>query len=357
MQKPPHETDRPRIRRESPATRRAGASAGVKITDVARAAGVAPMTVSRVINTPDQVSAATLARVQSAIAELGYVPNLIAGGLSSRRTRMVAAVVPTIAHPMFADMIKHFSDIMRAAGYQVMLLISGYEDGAEAPLMSSLLARRPDALLLTGVDHAQTTRRLLNDAAIPIVEIWDISADPVDMLVGFDHIEVGQTVAAYFRSQGFQRYLSLAAGDLRARMRGQGFTDAVREAGLTLMDAPILPAPSTITAGRDALRTLLPTLTAPGAPRTALFCSSDLLAFGAMTEARLAGLGVPSQLAVCGFGDFELSSTSAPPFSTVTVDGAEIGRRAAEALLARMDGGTGGPRLKVPFRILHRGTT
>ena len=357
MQEPPHETDRPRTRREGAGTRRAGGTGGAKITDVARAAGVAPMTVSRVFNTPERVSPATLARVQKAIAELGYVPNLVAGGLSSRRTRMVAAVVPTIAHPMFADMIKNFSDIMRKAGYQVMLLISGYEDGAEAPLVPSLLSRRPDALLLTGVDHPPATRRMLADAGIPIVEIWDVSTQPIDMLVGFDHAEVGHTVAAYFLDQGYRRFLSLAAGDLRARMRGQGFIDAVRKAGQPLIEAPDLPAPSTITAGRDALRALLPLLTAPGAPRTALFCSSDLLAFGAMTEARLAGLGVPAQLAVCGFGDFELSRASAPPISTVTVDGAEIGRRAAEALLARMGGATDGPRLKVPFRILHRGTT
>ncbi|MDE2515525.1 MAG: LacI family DNA-binding transcriptional regulator [Rhodospirillales bacterium] len=354
------------------AARRAGGGT-VKITDVAEAAGVAPMTVSRVLNTPDRVSTATLARVRDAIAALGYVPNLIAGGLSSRRSRMVAAVVPTIAHPMFADMIRHFSTLLRAANYQVMLLISGYEEGAEAPLVQSVLTRRPDALLMTGADHAPATRALLQGAGIPVVEIWDVSPRPFDMQVGFDHAEVGAAVAAYFRAQGFQRFLSLPAGDRRARQRGEGFSAAVRAAGLELLEPPAeLPAPSTITAGREALRAMLPRLAFPGAARTALFCSSDLLAFGAITEARLAGLGVPAQLAVCGFGDFEISRASAPPFSTVTVDGAAIGRLAAEALLARL-GGTdaaegqgpaigqgvamGGPRVKVPFHIIHRGTT
>ena len=111
----------------------------VKITDVAAAAGVAPMTVSRVINTPDRVSPETTARVRAAIEKLGYVPNLIAGGLSSRKSRMVAAIVPTIAHPMFSGVVQAFTDSMRRAGYQVMLSISGYEDTDDETLFRALL--------------------------------------------------------------------------------------------------------------------------------------------------------------------------------------------------------------------------
>ncbi len=129
-------------------------SAPVKITDVAAAAGVAPMTVSRVINTPDRVSPETTARVREAIDRLGYVPNLIAGGLSSRKSRMVAAIVPTIAHPMFAGLVQAFSASMRQAGYQVMLSISGYEDTDDEALFRALLGRRPDALLITGSGYS-----------------------------------------------------------------------------------------------------------------------------------------------------------------------------------------------------------
>src|SRR5215472_10869552 len=110
---------------------RRGASQGVRITDVAAVAGVAPMTVSRVINAPERVAAPTAARVRAAIAELGYVPNLLAGGLSSNRSRMIAAIVPTIAHPMFAALVDSFTDRLRGAGYQVMLAITGYEAGRE----------------------------------------------------------------------------------------------------------------------------------------------------------------------------------------------------------------------------------
>ena len=327
----------------------------VKLSDVANAAGVAPMTVSRVINTPDRVSPHTAARVRAAIDKLGYVPNLIAGGLSSRRSRMVAAIVPTIAHPMFAEMVQQFTETMRTAGYQVMLSLSGYADYAELDLVRGLLARRPDAMLITGVNHAPPLRQMLAEAGIPVVEIWDVSPQPVDMLVGLDHVQAGAAVAALFLAKGIAQFAAFAAADARAQARRRGFTDAVRQAGGTLLSDAVLPAPSTITAGRQAMGALAATLTR----RTGLFCSSDMLAFGAITEARVRGIAVPEQLSVCGFGNFELGATNEPPFTTVSVEGAEIGRTAAGFLLRRLSGAPprDDDRVHVPFRIIERAST
>lgn len=335
----------------------ASARPSVKLSDVAAAASVAPMTVSRVLNTPDRVSPATAQRVRAAIERLGYVPNLIAGGLSSRRTRMVAAIVPTMAHPMFVELVQNFTDALRARGYQVMLSLSGYGDVDEATLLRAVLARRPDALLLTGTSHDAPTRQMLADAAIPVVEIFDVTRRPIDMLVGVDHAAVGAAVAAYFRAKGHGRFAMFAAADRRARARGAAFVAAARKAGGTILTETIIPAPSTIAAGRAALRALLPALD----HRTALFCSSDLVAFGAMVEARAQGVAIPDRLAVCGFGDFELSATSEPPFSTVSVEGARIGRHAASFILERLTVPTGAPnpahRVQVPFRIVERASS
>ena len=327
----------------------------VKLSDVAAAAGVAPMTVSRVINTPDRVSPHTAARVRAAIEKLGYVPNLVAGGLSSRRSRMVAAIVPTIAHPMFAEMVQHFTETMRAAGYQVMLSLSGYGDFAELDLVRGLLARRPDAMLVTGADHPPPLRQMLAEAGIPVVEIWDVSPQPVDMLVGLDHERAGAAVAELFLAKGIGGFAAFAASDARAQARRRGFIDAAQRGGGTMLADAMLPAPSTITAGRQALGALAPTLTR----RTGLFCSSDLLAFGAITEARVRGIGVPGQLSVCGFGNFELGAANEPPFTTVNVEGAEIGRTAAAFLLRRLGGAPArdDDRIHVPFHIIERAST
>ena len=325
----------------------------VKITDVAAAAGVAPMTVSRVINTPDRVAAETARRVRDAIMRLGYVPNMIAGGLSSRRSRMIAAVVPTIAHPMFSEMVLSFTNAMRDAGYQVMLTVSGYASGTEPELVRALLSRRPDALLLTGVDRPAEVTRMLADSAIPVVEIWDMAETPTDMLVGFDHAEVGAAVARMFAAKGHDRYVAVGAGDARAQARMDGFRRAVLQAGHTLLPAPVLPAPSTIMAGRDVVRALLPLL----GQRTAMGCSSDLLAFGAMTEAKVQGIAVPDRLAICGFGNFELSAACEPPITTVNVEGGTIGRTAARLLLERLGGADAPRKTHIPFRIVERATT
>ncbi|HUB16142.1 MAG TPA: LacI family DNA-binding transcriptional regulator [Acetobacteraceae bacterium] len=332
-----------------------GPRSAVKLSDVAAAAGVAPMTVSRVINTPDRVSPTTAARVRAAIEKLGYVPNLVAGGLSSRRSRMVAAIVPTIAHPMFVEMVQHFTDTMRGAGYQVMLSLSGYNDFAGLDLVRGLLARRPDAMLVTGAEHPPPMRQMLAEAGIPVVEIWDVAPEPVDMLVGLDHVQAGAAVAKLFFEKGISHFAAFAAADTRAQARRRGFTDTVRQRGASVLAEPVLPAPSTITAGRQAMAALAPMLMG----RTGLFCSSDMLAFGAITEARVRGIAVPAQLSVCGFGNFELGAANEPPFSTVSVEGAEIGRTAASFLLRRLGGAPPGEtdRVLVPFRILERAST
>ncbi len=311
------------------------------------------MTVSRVINAPDLVSAETAQRVREVIARLGYVPNLIAGGLSSRRSRMVAAIVPTIAHPMFTGMVQSFTDTLREAGYQVMLSLSGYAEANEDQLVRALLGRRPDAMLITGTQHSPATRQMLAEVGIPIVEIWDAAPRPIDLLVGFDHLRVGAAVAAALLEKGHERFLAFAAGDARALLRRRGFTEAVQRAGGKLLAERTLPAPSTIIAGREALRSVLPLLTG----RTALFCSSDLLAFGAITEARRHRIAVPEQLAVCGFGNFELSAASDPPFTTVNVEGTSIGRQAATFLLDRLNGRNEPRHVHVPFRIVERDST
>jgi len=331
---------------------KAKSAAPVKITDVAAAAGVAPMTVSRVVNTPDRVSAQTTARVREAIERLGYVPNLIAGGLSSRKSRVVAAIVPTIAHPMFADLIQSFTESMRMGGYQVTLSISDYDSSNDDALFRALLGRRPDAVLITGSGYGPAALQMLIEAQVPVVEVWDVSSRPIDMVVGFDHVTVGAEVAGFLRAKGHDRFASLSASDSRARARARGFAEAVANAGGTMVTERVTPAPGTIAAGREGLRALLSDL----GPKCAVFCSSDQMAFGVLTEARVQGIAVPERLAVCGFGNFELSALNEPPITTVSVEGLQIGRTAASLLMRRLGGEDrrDTDHVQVPFRIVGR---
>jgi LacI family gluconate utilization system Gnt-I transcriptional repressor len=291
--------------------------------------------------------------VRAAIEELGYMPNLIAGGLSSRKSRMIAAILPTIASPMFSAPMATFTDAMAAAGYHVMLALSGYSTLSEDAQIRAVLARRPDGLLLTGAHRSEAIRALLHASNLPVVEIWDTAENPTDVLVGFDHAEVGAAVADFFVRQGHTHFAVLSARDARAVLRRQGFVDRVKHHGLTLVAERMSGSPSSIADGRNGLRQIIGQL----GQRTALFASSDLVAFGALTEARLHGIGVPEQLAICGFGDFEIARACHPPISTVHVDGAEIGEIAAREMLARIQGGATPAPIAVPFQILPRATT
>ena len=323
----------------------------VKLSDVAAAAGVAPMTVSRVLNTPEQVAPDTARRVRAAIERLGYVPNLLAGGLSSRRSRIIAAIVPTVASPIFAASLGAFTDELDAAGYHVVLGLSGYgPDNAEEALVGAILGRRPDGLLLTGTEHSAITRRRLALAAVPMVEIWDLVDDPADMVVGFDHRAVGAAVAALFLAQGYRRFAAVCADDSRAVARRRGFIEALPPGSLLLDET--LPAPASMQGGRSAVGKLPPLAEPVG-----LFCSSDLSAAGVVIEAGARGIAVPGQLAVCGFGDLEVGRAMHPAVSTVSVDGGEIGRAAARCLLARLAGREAPRSVAVPFRVVERGST
>ncbi len=327
-------------------------SGSVRIIDVATAAGVAPMTVSRVLNAPDRVAAATAVRVHEAIDRLGYVPNLMAGGLSSRRSRMVAAVVPGIGGHFFGAAVQRFTEILGEAGYQVLLALTGPGSVNEDLVLRSVLGRRPDGVLMTGADHSPVARRLLRDANVPVVEMWDSSDTPIDTLVSIDHAGVGASVADFFLLSGHTQFAAVGSRFPRATARRLGFARRVVERGGTLVADHTLSGSNSITAGRDVLREMAPLF----GDRTALFSGSDPVAFGAVIEARALGIGVPTRLAICGFGDTDVSRSSDPPFTTVAVDGKAMGQSAGEALLDRMNGGP--PRhIPLPFEIIARTST
>ena len=320
------------------------------LRDVARQAGVSPITASRALGNPGLVSDKTIARVRAAVDATGYIPNLLAGGLKSRRSMTVAALVPAISVAQFLPTVQALTETLDQAGYQLILGQSGYDHSREEKLINTMVSRRPDGLVVTGLVHSPAARQQLRRLGIPVVETWDLSDRPLDMLVGFSHIKVGGAVAGYFLGKGWRR-LGIATGDdHRASMRRDGFLATVGRA----VPTAVVPAPSNLALGRRALVQLLDQ--DPGLE--AVFCSSDQLAQGVMVEARARGLRVPQDLAVCGFGDADFAAHLQPSLSTVHVDGAAIGRLAAQCIIERCRGQTvQQPVLDVGFRIIEREST
>jgi LacI family gluconate utilization system Gnt-I transcriptional repressor len=137
------------------------------LEDVARHAGLSSMTVSRALNTPQLVRPKTVEKVMQAVRATGYIPNALAGGLASRRSKLIAVVVPQINNNMFVDMIQSLSDTLALRGYHILLCVTGYNDQTEAEVVATLLSRRPDGMVLTGIHHTPALKKVIYNAAIP----------------------------------------------------------------------------------------------------------------------------------------------------------------------------------------------
>jgi LacI family gluconate utilization system Gnt-I transcriptional repressor len=304
------------------------------LEDVARVAGISPMTVSRALNSPQQVRPATVEKVKAAISATGYIPNAQAGSLASNRSRLIAVVVPQINNNMFVDTIQTLNDTLSARGYHMLLCVTGYEAETEAETVATLLSRRPDGIVLTGIHHSSQLKKVLLQNEVPVVEIWDMTPTPIDMLVGFSHEKVGARVAAYLAERGYQRPGLIWTDDRRALQRKQGLVDALAAQGVApLVDWPVA-LPALMQRGREACGQILdvhPDI-------DVLVCSSDTLAQGALMEAQARGINVPKNLAVIGFGDLDFAAANYPSISTVRVDRHRMGQLAAEQLLNRLNG-------------------
>jgi LacI family gluconate utilization system Gnt-I transcriptional repressor len=303
------------------------------MSDVARLAGVSKMTVSRVL-AGGHVSQATRERVLKVIDELGYVADAAAGALSSGRSDFVAVLVPSLASSNFSDTVRGLSAAFAPHGLQLLLGDTDYRLEQEEALVRSMLRYQPRCVALTGRHHTEATRTLLQRAGIPVVEMWDLPSDPIDMSVGFSNSKAARAMVRYLHGKGYRRIGFIGGAselDRRGIDRMRGYVAQVKALGLgeprviRIGDSPV-----TMSHGAPALAALLEAW-----PDTdAVMCVSDMSAFGAIMECHRRGLSVPDDIAVAGFGDFEVAACCHPTITTVSVDAYGIGLRAGGALLA-----------------------
>src|SRR6185436_5920022 len=229
----------------------------------------------------------------------------------------------------------------------------GYDGSREDALLNAIIGRRPAGIAIVGVVHSPESRRRLLASHIPIVEMWDLTQTPVDMVVGFAHEEIGAAVFDFVHARGRKRPAIVSGRDGRAARRARSFQAAAKKQGI---EVPIewIPAPGALVAAREAAARLLAQPVRPDA----IFCSSDLVALGVVTEADARGVKVPQELAVVGFGNLSFSEGVIPPLTTVHVDGPRIGRLAGTLLVDRAEGREpSGPSVDVRFTIVERGST
>lgn len=301
---------------------------------VAREARVSTATVSRFFNSPDVVAARTAARIRGVVERTGYVPNLLAGGLASSRSRLIAIAMPRVSQPLYASTIQAIADALVGAGYAVLLGLTGAANEHVERQLLSIVGRRPDGIILAGTPLDVEMRRWLRNTGIAAIEIWDLPRDPVDLVVGFSHAEVGRSIAQHVLGRGRRRALVIAAEGTRARVRRDAFVQAMKAAGAP---DPVLASFELSTRYRHGRSAVALHLDSGGTPDV-IVCSSDWSAHGAIDELRSRGLRVPADVAVVGFGDLEFSSELIPSLTTVHIDGDAIGRHVLQFLQQRAQG-------------------
>jgi LacI family gluconate utilization system Gnt-I transcriptional repressor len=328
-------------------------SGGITLRELAQMVGVTKVTISRALNTPERVSPETLRKIQEAVRQTGYVPNLVAGSLASNRSRLVMALVPSLAGSVFQETTEAMTTALAEAGYQLLIGQSGYDKAREDALIDAVIGRRPAGIVLTGVMHSPVSRERLRGAGVPVVETWDLTDTPIDMLVGFSHTEVGQAAARYLHGRGARHAAVITPGDARALVRSAAFGREME--ALCKRPVPIypMPSPTHLGNGREAMSLLL-----REHPETdAVFCGADSLALGALIEARSRGLAVPGQLKVLGYGDQNFAPHTDPPLSTMRIDGTQIGKLAAGMLVDRIEGRAVAQKsVDVGFELIERGS-
>ncbi|OYU07266.1 MAG: LacI family transcriptional regulator [Pseudomonas sp. PGPPP1] len=304
----------------------------VTLNTVARQAGVSAITVSRYFNQPEQVSPERRERIAEVVAELGYVPNLVAGGLASARGRIVAMVIPNISGPIFANTIQGFSDTLSRHGYQLLLASSYFSAEQEESAVRAFLGWSPAALVLTSRFHSAGTEKMIADADIPVVETWDYVPEREPLQIGFSHYEVGVSAARYLHGQGYRRIAFVqnsAAGDFSAMERGEGFAATLTELGVQ----PWTFAPDADRAPFEAGKQAMEALMSHATPPDAIFFANDNLAAGGLLAGQRAGLKIPQDCAVLGFGDYPFAEMLLPSLSTIKPPALEIGVLAATRVL------------------------
>lgn len=333
-----------------------------KMTDVAELAGVSAMTVSRALKADGAVSAKTRQRILEAVDELGYVLDQTAGTLSSKRSGFVAALIPSINNSNFSDTARGIENALEESGLQLLLGATDYIEAKEERLVEAMLRRRPEGIIATGGNHSPRVRRLLSSAGVPVVETWDLPAQPIDHVVGFSNADAMAAMVERLHERGYREIGFIGgagARDTRGIDRLRGYMQAIARLRLPRGRVVSLGAPPiSVEQGGEAIQHLL----AAWPSVDAVICVSDLSAFGALMECHRQGWAVPGRVALAGFGDFELARICHPRLTTLSVDPESIGHAAGALLLRSIEAARQGEhfaarRIVMPYRIIERETS
>jgi LacI family transcriptional regulator len=323
------------------------------VEDVALAAGVSTATVSRCLNSPDQVTQKTRDKVLSVVRELGYAPNFGARALAAKRTNTIGAIIPTMENAIFARGLQAFQEELARHGLTLLVASSSYRPELEEEQIRTLLARGADALLLIGFDRPASVYAFLEQRGVPYAIAWSFRDGATHPSVGFDNFEAMQALARRVFELGHRNVGIITAPQAdndRARDRVEAVVAVAAEVGIARSKLQVIETPYSVEKGAEAMKRLM---RGPGKP-TAVMCGNDVLAVGAIGAAQELGLSVPRDVSVTGFDDIEIARIVSPALTTVHVPHREMGKQAAQMIAALLKGQDTGNRAPLETWIVER---
>lgn len=307
---------------------------GISMKVVGSLAGVSAMTVSRALRDPTSVSKPLFEKIKAVIDEVGYVPNLVAGSLSSDRTTQVALIVPSLRTAIHAEMIQGISDLLRKHGFQLMISDCGNSMELEETLIRAYVAQRVCGVILHNTKHSEAALRILGNAGIPVVETGELTKRPIESNVSYSNYAAGQAMARHFIEAGYRSmaFVSLPVEN-RERIANtrRGYVAALKREGIAISDEQLVEVPTGMDGGAHALNQIL-----ARAPSTeAIFFAGDVLCIGALFECQRRGIKVPKRIALANSDDSELLANAVPAVTAIRYPRYEIGVQAAQIVVDR----------------------
>ncbi len=327
--------------------------------DVAKAAGVSTASVSRVLNGLGIVKPAIRARIEQAITALDYVPHEGARALVTRRSMVLGAIIPTLNNAIFAESMNAFESAARAHGYTLVLSVSNYDLVEEHTLVRRMVQRGVDGLMLVGNEHDAASFAALRRAAIAHVCSWTFEADAPAPNVGFRNAEAMTEIVDLLVALGHRRIAMISgrtAGNDRAAGRVRGVRTRLAAHSLSLPPSMLRECPYTIRDARVTFAGLWDRLGTAERP-SALICGNDVIAIGALFEARRLGIAVPGKLSITGFDNLAIAGEIEPALTTIDVPAEAMGSGAAQALIDAISFGSPVESHLLPTRLVLRATT
>ena len=325
----------------------------MRIEDVAREAGVSPITVSRALSSPEKVRTETRQRVLDAVEKTGYVVNSIASSLRSGRSSIVTVFVSSLLNPHLAAAIQGALDAFEGSRYRLMFAQTGLTEGVKAEIVELIRPFSPAAVMFVAIPVLGAARDRLRATGVPVMEVWGGEV-PVDMAEGASIADGARLMGAHFARQGYRHiaYCGLTRTPGGAGL--EGFRAGLEAGGAALGHVLSFEGSASLASGIAAFHQIR----ASYPQCDAIYFGSDLLAVGAQLAARASGLALPADMAMAGYGDLDFAAHATPPLTTIEVSDYETGRRAGQALRTRLEGGTpSGPVIQVPMRLIVRDST